>query len=249
MNEFTSKPNLTFNLEYVYDYIVYNFYSYLKDANADSMSWSSIQLSIERAEGQEWDSEETLMNAIKLIKAIGLLNLFSIATFRLTADQMAEYASLAMAIPDAETILHKLEHFKIIRYAAYKQRLLLFEGTDVDLEAEIKKATGIVPKPVSYIVDLEKYFVNHITPVKAHFYQRGTPRYFEFMIREEPVDIVPTGDTDGVIELVFSDKDTLQDVTSFSAENDHALIFAYFNNADDIIAHQNLRVYCRESTN
>lgn len=244
LNEFTSKPNLTFNLEYVYDYIVYNFYSYLKDANADSMSWSSIQLSIERAEGQEWDSEETLMNAIKLIKAIGLLNLFSIATFRLTADQMAEYASLAMAIPDAETILHKLEHFKIIRYAAYKQRLLLFEGTDVDLEAEIKKATGIVPKPVSYIVDLEKYFVNHITPVKAHFYQRGTPRYFEFMIREEPVDIVPTGDTDGVIELVFSDKDTLQDVTSFSAENDHALIFAYFNNADDIIAHlHRIKIY------
>lgn len=244
LNEFTSKPSLTFNLEYVYDYIVYNFYSYLKDANADSMSWSSIQLSIERAEGQEWDSEETLMNAIKLIKAIGLLNLFSIATFRLTADQMAEYASLAMAIPDAETILHKLEHFKIIRYAAYKQRLLLFEGTDVDLEAEIKKATGIVPKPVSYIVDLEKYFVNHITPVKAHFYQRGTPRYFEYMIREEPVDIVPTGDTDGVIELVFSDKDTLQDVTSFSAENDHALIFAYINNADDIIAHlHRIKIY------
>lgn len=244
LNEFKAKPNLTFNLEYVYDYIVYNFYSYLKDANADSMAWSSIQLSIERAEGQEWDSEETLMNAIKLIKAIGLLNLFSIATFRLTANQMAEYASQAMAIPDAEVILHKLEQFKIIRYAAYKQRLLLFEGTDVDLEAEIKKATGIVPKPVSYIVDLEKYFVNRISPVKAHFYQRGTPRYFEYMIREEPVDIVPTGDTDGVVELIFSDKDTLKDVTTFSAENDHALIFAYFNIADDIIAHlHRIKIY------
>ena len=244
LNEFVFKPNLTFNLEYVYDYIVYNFYSYLRDANADSMAWSSIQLSIERAEGQEWDSEETLMNAIKLIKAIGLLNLFSIATFRLTANQMAEYANLAMAVSDAEVILHKLEQYKIIRYAAYKQRLLLFEGTDVDLEAEIKKATGIVPKPVSYIVDLEKYFVNRISPVKAHFYQRGTPRYFEYMIREEPVDIVPTGDTDGVIELIFSDKDILKDVTTFSAENDHALIFAYFNNADDIIAHlHRIKIY------
>ena len=232
------------NLGYVYDYIIYNFYSYLKDANADSMAWSSIQLSIERAEGQEWDSEETLMSAIWLIKAIGLLNLFSIATFKLTAEQMAKYASLAMAIPDAESILHKLEQFKIIRYAAYKQRLLLFEGTDVDLEAEIKKATGIVPKPISYIVDLEKYFVNRISPVKAHFYQHGTPRYFEYMIREEPVDIVPTGDTDGIIELIFSDKDSLKDVTAFSTDNDHALIFAYFNNADDIIEHlHRIKIY------
>ena len=244
LHDFESKPDLTFNLGYVYDYIIYNFYSYLKDANADSMAWSSIQLSIERAEGQEWDSEETLMSAIWLIKAIGLLNLFSIATFKLTAEQMAKYASLAMAIPNAESILHKLERFKIIRYAAYKQRLLLFEGTDVDLEAEIKKATGIVPKPISYIVDLEKYFVNRISPVKAHFYQHGTPRYFEYMIREEPVDIVPTGDTDGIIELIFSDKDSLKDVTAFSTDNDHALIFAYFNNADDIIEHlHRIKIY------
>ena len=235
---------MTFNLEYVYDYIVYNFYSYLKDANADSMAWSSIQLSIERVEGQPWDSEENLISAIKLVKAIGLLNLFSIATFKLTTEQMAEYAKQAMAIPDAEDILRKLEQYKIIRYAAYKQRLLLFEGTDIDLEAEIKKATGIVPKPISYIVDLEKYFVNRISPVKAHFYQRGTPRYFEYMIREEPIDIVPAGDTDGVIELIFSDKDSLKDVTAFSADNQHALIFAYFNNADEIIEHlHRIKIY------
>ena len=242
--EFNPQSNLTFNLEYVYDYIVYNFYSYLKDANADSMAWSSIQLSIERVEGQPWDSEENLISAIKLVKAIGLLNLFSIATFKLTTEQMAEYAKQAMAIPDAEDILRKLEQYKIIRYAAYKQRLLLFEGTDIDLEAEIKKATGIVPKPISYIVDLEKYFVNRISPVKAHFYQRGTPRYFEYMIREEPIDIVPAGDTDGVIELIFSDKDSLKDVTAFSADNQHALIFAYFNNADEIIEHlHRIKIY------
>lgn len=242
--EFNPQSNLTFNLEYVYDYIVYNFYSYLKDANADSMAWSSIQLSIERVEGQLWDSEENLISAIKLVKAIGLLNLFSIATFKLTTEQMAEYAKQAMAILDAEAILRKLEQYKIIRYAAYKQRLLLFEGTDIDLEAEIKKATGIVPKPISYIVDLEKYFVNRISPVKAHFYQRGTPRYFEYMIREEPIDIVPAGDTDGVIELIFSDKDSLKDVTAFSADNQHALIFAYFNNADEIIEHlHRIKIY------
>ena len=244
LSEFTPGANLTYNLERVYDYIIYNFYSYLKDANTDSMAWSSIQLSIERAEGLDWDSEQSLMNAIKLIKAIGLLNLFSIATFQLTAEQMSLYAKLAMDIPDASVILHKLEQFKIIRFAAYKQRLLLFEGTDVDLELEIRQATNIVPRPVSYIVDLEKYFVNRISPVKAHFYQRGTPRYFEYMIREEPIDIVPTGDTDGVIELIFSDKDTLLDVRNFSANNDHALIFAYFDNADDIIQHlHRIKVY------
>lgn len=65
------------------------------------------------------------------------------------------------------------------------------------------------------------------------------------MIREEPIDAVPTGDTDGYIELIFStNKKALSEIKRFSAETDHALIFAYFTNTEDIIDHlYNIKKY------
>ena len=42
ISEFEPAEHLTYNLQKVYDYVLHNFYSYLKDANADSMSWSTI---------------------------------------------------------------------------------------------------------------------------------------------------------------------------------------------------------------
>ena len=85
-----------------------------------------------------------MLAAVNIVKAIGLLNLFSVAGFRLTAESMATYARLAMNIPDAESIIRQLETKKIIRFAAYKERLMLFEGTDVDLEAEIRSTSSSI---------------------------------------------------------------------------------------------------------
>lgn len=244
-SDFTPHLNSTFNLQNVYDYITYNFYSYLKDVNADAMSWSSIQVSIERVEGLNWNSESQMHDAIAIIKAIGLLNLYGIACFNLTQQQMAEYARWAMNVSDAEAIIKKLIQFKIVRYAAYKQRLMLFQGTDIDLEAEIAKAGVVVSRPVVFIDDLNLFFNKRISPVKAHYYHRGTPRFFDYEILEEPLDIVPTGDTDGYIELIFSSKkEALKRVIEFSAENEHALIFAFFNNTDEVLDHlYNIKKY------
>ena len=245
ISEFEPTDHQTYNLQKVYDYILYNFYSYLKDANADSMSWSTIQVSIERVEGQDWANEEEMLQAVKLVKAIGLLNLFGTAGFKLTEWNLTDYAREAMAIDNAKEIIQKLSAKKIIRFAAYKERLMLFEGTDVDLEAEIREAGMMVSRPVTFVDELNMFFNRRISPVKAHFYQKGTPRFFDYMIREEPIDIVPTGDTDGYIELIFSThKKALEEIKKFSSERDHALIFAYFTNTEDIIDHlYNIKKY------
>ena len=243
--EFEAKENQTYNLQNVYDYVLYNFYSYLKDANADSMNWSSMQVSIERVEGQEWASKEEMLQAVKIVKAIGMMSLFGTAGFKLSTEQMTEYARQAMAIDDAETIIKKLIAKKIIRYAAYKERLMLFEGTDVDLEAEIREAGLMVSRPVTFVDELSVFFSKRISPVKAHYYHKGTPRFFDYEIREEPVEFVPKGDTDGYIELIFSTKkNILKDIKEFSANSEHALIFAYFNNTDEIVDHlYNIKKY------
>ena len=245
ISEFEPVDHMTFNLQKVYDYVLYNFYSYLKDANADSMSWSTILVSIERVEGQDWENKEEMLHAVNLVKAIGLLNLFGTAGFRLTPEHLAVYAKEAMGIAQAEEIIQKLTIKKIIRYAVYKERLMLFEGTDVDLEAEIREAGLMVSRPVTFVDELNVFFNRRISPVKAHFYQKGTPRFFDYMIREEPIDIVPTGDTDGYIELIFSThKKALEEIRKFSSETDHALIFAYFTNTEDIIDHlYNIKKY------
>ena len=245
ISEFEPSEHQTYNLQKVYDYVQYNFYSYLKDANADSMSWSSIQVSIERVEGQDWSDNEEMLQAVKLVKAIGMLNLFGKAGFRLTERNLTDYAREAMDIGNAKEIVQKLSAKKIIRYAAYKERLVLFEGTDVDLEAEIREAGMKVPRSDVFVDELNVFFNRRISPVKAHFYQKGTPRFFDYMIREEPIDVVPTGDTDGYIELIFStNKKALNEVKKFSAETDHALIFAFFTNTEDIVDHlYNIKKY------
>ena len=245
LTEFQTKSNLTYNLANVYDYIVFNFYSYLKDANVDSMSWSSMQVSIERVEGLDWETGDQLTSAIKIVKAIGLLNLFGIASFAMSPEQMAEYARLAMAVHDADNIIGKLMRFKIIRYAEYKQRLLLFEGTDIDLEFEIRRASTQVARPVSFIDDLRKFINSRISPVKAHYYHKGTPRYFEYEIREDAVDMTPSGDIDGYIELIFSaNANALDTIKETSANTEHAVIYAYFNNTEEIIDHlYNIKKY------
>ena len=245
ISEFEADDHLTYNLQNVYDYILYNFYSYLKDANADSMSWGAIKVSIERVEGQDWSDKNEMLNATKLVKAIGLLNLFGTAGFKLTERNLTDYAREAMAIDNAKEIIQKLSAKKIIRYAAYKERLVLFEGTDIDLEAEIIEAGMKVARPDSIVDELSVFFNRRISPVKAHFYQKGTPRFFDYLIREEPLDVVPTGDTDGFIELIFStNKKVLAQIKEFSAENEHALIFAYFTNTEAIIEHlYNIKKY------
>ena len=234
-----------YNLQRVYDYIYYTFYSYLKEANADSMNWSSMQVSIERVEGQSWDTSEQMLQAVNIIKAIGLLNLFSVAGFRLSKESLADYARLAMNIPDAQHIIEKLEQKKIIRYAAYKDRVMLFEGTDVDLEAEIRDAGLMVSRPVAFVDELTVFFNHRISPVKAHFYQKGTPRFFDYKLFDAPEELVPKGDTDGYIELIFSTrKDALDEIKKASADSEHALIFAYFIDTEDIIDHlYNIKKY------
>ena len=238
-SEFKPQKCMTYNLGIVYDYIIYNFYSTLKDVHFDSTSWSVIHSTIVRAEGLNiWASQREMCDAIELVKAVGLLNLFGVASFHMTVKELACYAKDAMNISNAERIINELIQVQLFRYAEYKQRVILFEGTDVNIEEEMIRAGNVVPKPVNYADELRVFFNKRVTPVKAHFYQRGTPRFFDYMILDSPMDIVPSGDTDGVVELIFSTRnDALDSIKEFSRENEHALVFAVFNNTKDIIGH------------
>ena len=70
---------------------------------------------------------------------------------------------------------------------------------------------------------------NHIVPVKAYYYYSGTPRYFEYLLSESPLDLIPVGEVDGFIELIFStNENTTDEVRKFSANCEYARVFAVF---------------------
>lgn len=237
-SEFEPKKSYTFNLSEVYDYITDNFYSYLQASNPDSMAWSGIRIAIERVAGSKWKDEGEFCNAIRIVKSIGMMNIFGTATYRSNEDNMAKYAMLAMDDTNAKEEIDKLIQYKIVRFAEYKCRLILFEGTDVNIEDELNKASLVVPRPITYIDDLRVFIDKRISLVKAYYYHRGTPRYFKYIVLSAPEDINPTGDTDGYVQLIFpSNANALQEVSDFSAQSSNAIIYVVFLNTAQIITH------------
>ena len=238
-------PTNTYNMSVVYDYLVANFHSYLTDANADSMGWSATQVAMERVESADWKDACSMTAAMKTVKAIGLLNLFGGAGFSMSKQQLATYMQLAMDIADADYIIEELIRLRIIRYAEYKQRFILFEGTDINIEEEVAKAAAIVPMPVNPVDSLRMVFNSRVAPVKAYYYHSGTPRYFEYALYNSPQITPPNGDVDGYIELIFSTANDIDEqVLRFSKTCSHAIVFAVFHQTDVLIAHlHKIQVY------
>lgn len=227
-----------YQLQCCYDYIYHNFYSYLKEANADSMQWSSMQVAIERVEGQLWENKTDLVDAVKMVKAIGLLNLFGNSSFRMNRSETAIYAKIALGIDNAIGLLSKLEQYKIIRYASYKFRYIIFDGTDVNIEDEIRKAGLAVGRPQNYVDDIRNYCFKKVAPVKACYFQKGTPRYFEYEVLGKGLDKTPVGDTDGYIQLIFSSAENiLHETCELSEKCDNAIIFVCFRNTEELVSH------------
>ncbi len=237
LSDFEAKDNLTYNLAHVYDYITYTFFTSLSEANADSMSWSAMRVSLDRVESGilQQDMEE---DARKIVKAIGLLNLFGGGSVTISKELLIQYSQLALGIKDPYPVIEKLILFKVIRYAAYKNQFILFEGTDIDIENSLLVAGSKVAQPNANVQELGDYIEVRIVSAVSEYYKKGTPRYFEYIAENEPSVIVPKDDLDGSIHLVFPlEGMTIDKDKEISSENTNANIYVYFNNVDVIVKH------------
>lgn len=235
LSRFEPQAYKTYSLANVYDYIINNFYSYLSEVNADSANWRAIRVALERIEGVfELDKIETARN---IVKTIGLCNLFgNSATFDEKA--LIQYLQLALDIKQPETLIRELVAHKIIRFAKYKSQYIIFEGTDVNIEDELYKAAGIVPRPSDYIDDLNEYFELKVVQANSSYYKTGTPRFFEYSISSEAQVFNPINDIDGYINLVFpNNNEEKEHLLETSRNCNNAVIYVYFNNVTQIINH------------
>ncbi|MCF0210703.1 MAG: hypothetical protein HUK18_05270 [Bacteroidales bacterium] len=237
LSAFTPKTKETYNLSYVYDYLIYNFYTALSEVNADSTNWTAMRVALERV-GSGTIKPEYIVDAEKLVKTIGLLNLFGTASTSISKELLIYYSKEALNIADTSKILDILSAQKIIRYAAYKSSYILFEGTDIDIEDELYKAGSIVPVPNANVADLLPYINQKAVAVSEEYYINGTPRYFEFVARNEPEVMKPQGEIDGYIQMIFPLENGIMAQTSrMSSECDSAILFVVFNNVEDICKH------------
>lgn len=230
LKNFKSSNSETYNISEVYDYIEYSFYSYLSDVNKDSTSWAILKSSIDRAEALF--DRDILVAASKIIKTIGLLNIFAKSGSRLDRQFLESYSKLALGIDDVDEILNKLIQFKIIRYATYKSQYVLFEGTDLDIEVELLNAGASLRKGTDFINKLRGYFEFNYIQAKSVSYEKGTPRFFEYIISDTIFSNVPLEEIDGYINLLFSDTITRQEIIDHSQKEGNAIIYAHYINSD-----------------
>lgn len=235
LREYIPNETLTYNLATVYDYLIYNFYSALSESNTDSTNWRAINVAIERVENGAI-AAEFIHDALSIVKTIGLLNIFS-NTAIIDFDFLSSYAKFALNIDDAESIINKLVSQKIIRYANYKSQYILFEGTDIDIEDELFKASSIVPVPTLLIEDISAYLKPKAVVASQSYYKTGTPRFFEYKYSNEPIVLEPSGDIDGYINIIFPLENSLNQVVEIAKANPNANLYAYFVNTESIIKH------------
>lgn len=235
INSFTPTDTYTYNLAVVYDYIIYNFYSSLSETNLDSTNWRAIRVAIERVESGIIDKSE-IADAQKIVKAIGLLNLFFNGVI-VDHSFLETYASLALGIENPAIIVKRLVTQKIIRFASYKSQFILFEGTDINIEDELYKAATIVPVPKLLDIEIDSYVKKTVALASASYYKTGTPRYFRYIVSNEPYDIEPTGEDDGFVNLIFPLEDIKERVIELSSNSKKAIIYAYFDNTERFAKH------------
>jgi hypothetical protein len=235
INNFEPTATETYNLANVYDYIIYNFYSYLSEVNADSTNWRAIRVALERVEG--FSAIERINNASKIVKTIGLCNLFG-NSINFDETALWQYAEFALNIPNPENVINELENLKIIRFAKYKSQYILFEGTDVNIEDELYNAAGQVPRPIDFIDDLNALFEFKVVQANASFYKTGTPRFFEYVLSNQAQVRPPANDIDGYINLVFANSaDSREQIIEVSKNTNNAILHVYFKKSDVIVNH------------
>ena len=221
-----------YNLADVYDYLLYNHYTHIQTKhNFRYVQWSAIRKAIERVESI-WG--ERASDAVKLVKTIGILNIFGRESARIDLPFLCEYGRICLSIEDAESLVKKLSKHKIIRYLSFKSKYILFEGTDLDIELAVSEAANKIPPVTNIVPLLRKHFTFPYFPAKAVHYKYGTPRFFEFELSDQPIAKTPAGEIDGFINLIFSERLTIDNLIDFSKNLDEPILFGFYKSTKQI---------------
>jgi len=232
LNKFDRQANPFYNLSCVYDYLTFYHFSFLTTKyNPHLNQWNTIKFSIERA---EVIIKNNLDDAIKLIKTIGLLNIFSFKGGVIDEEFINDYGIVSLGIQKPLNALIELENHKIIRFSKYDKRYKLLHGTDLDFELAINEAGQLVERITDVTFFLQKYFDFPVITAKEVSFSIGTPRMFSFVLSNEPILDIPEEELDGFINLIFGLNFNEESIKIHSLNCQEAILFGYYTKTEKI---------------
>lgn len=229
INAYDVKEHLYYNLACVYDYLAHNYESLLNSVhNPHYAQWGVMRRAQERAEAEL--TEDVVHAAIKLIKVIGLLNIFAPDGARINPSFLSAYGQLALGLDNAAQVLQELETRKFIRYIRFKETFVLFEGTDLNIELALREAEGKVD-PVGNVASyVHEHFTFPLYLAKSVSLRTGTPRFFHFQLSEEPITDSPEGLSDGIVNLVFSSDVNMDELRTDLSQKHPTTLYGIYRN-------------------
>ena len=232
LKDYDLQDNPYYSLACLHDYLLHNYYSFLSTKhNPHYPHWSSIRRALDRVEGK---FEAESRDAAKLVKTIGLLNIFTSEQASIDKDFLLTYAKFSLGIVNPGAVIKALEDYKIIRYRVFTQRFILFEGTDLDFEYVLLEAATKIDAIKDIVAPLKRYFDFPYILAKSVSYQQGTPRFFKFTLSEKPSETPPQGEIDGVVNLLFSESLDIADVQQVSSQQQQAILYGLYRKTKQI---------------
>lgn len=221
-----------YSIAEVYDFLIQNYFSFLNSRyNPDFSAWKSIRMSLEKVESL---FDENLKDYEKLVKIIGLLSIYAQAGSYINRDFLIKYAQKSLVIKDADKLIEDLENKKVILYRNYNNRYILFEGTDLDIPTALYEAGNKIDDITDVVTLLNKNYSLAPVLAKRAMFETGTPRLFEYKISSQPISTKPIGDVDGFINLVFNEKNILNEIQEISSKNQEAILYCYYLKSKEI---------------
>lgn len=217
----------------VYDYLNYNLFSFLNSkANIHYSKWGEIKNSLERIEGEIEQEKHALYQVF--IKTIGLLNIFGHAGAKLDKGFITEYIELSSGRKGVAEVIEDLQKRNLISFNKYSNRFFYSETTLVDIDDAIQEAGLEVSRSKNIVGFLNGYLPLAPVSAKRAYYEKGTPRVFEYKITDTPYSASkPVGQIDGFINLIFNDQLKAEEIKKVSEQNPTNL-YAHFLKADEI---------------
>lgn len=242
---YPSEQHYSYSLNDVYDYLTKHFASALHQDYSSALTWQALQIATERVESVDWKTRDMMLNALKIVRSIALLQLFGSAGVRMSKSLLVDYLQWSMNMVEAGRLIDELVRLRIIRFAVYRQSYVLFEGTDFNIEGEVAKAMTIVTRPTDLVSELRHSLDETLISVRAHYYRSGTPRSFLQTMVVSPQDLEPIGEIDGYLQVLFpKDKKEMLAIQKMSEHSQHANIFVACQHVDDIVLHlHHIKVY------
>lgn len=199
-----SNFNKVYNLNDVFDYIIEHYYFVISsNLNSDLTLWNSIKQALDQVDTRI--DSNNIIDGRKIIKTIGLLNIFTNAGSKIDLEFIQEYAVLALNIKNPSLVIDELQSHKIISYKKYKHRFVFVNWTDLNIDFEIQNASKEIEE-ISNVAERVSD-LNDFHPIfeKSEYFRTGTPRLFEYQFTKEPISQVPNK-SDAIINYIFSEE-------------------------------------------